>query len=87
MKEDLLGSMRDGVLAQRDALKGALVKQLKMQVPKGGIPAWRKIQAMDNLGIMDFMKLRNEYGDKAIDELFGDIYALKADGRRKQSGV
>jgi len=86
MKEDLLGSMRDGVLEQRNDLKGALVKQLKMQVPKTGVPAWRKIQAMDNLGIVDFMKLRSEYGDEAIDKLFGDIYALKADGRRKQNG-
>ena len=84
MKEDLLGSMKTKILSQRGVLKESLIKQLKMQVPKGGIPAWRQIQAKDNLGWDDFGKLIQEYGEDEIERVFGDIEKLKADGRRKQ---
>jgi hypothetical protein len=84
MKEDLLGSMKAGLLKQRGRLKEALVKQLKLQVPKGGIPAHRQIEALDNLGLMDMMKLRQEYGDDALNNLIFNIEKLRADGRRTQ---
>lgn len=82
MQEDLLGSMKEGMLAQRQRLKDALIKQFKMQVPKQDIPAIYQIYAKDNLGWEDFNNLRQKYGDKEIERVFGAIEKLRADGRR-----
>jgi hypothetical protein len=86
MKEDLLGSMKKGILAQRSRVKEALVGQLKMQVPKVGIPAWRQIQAKDNIHPTDLIGLIKEFGQDAVEKMFGDIEKLRADGRRTKNG-
>ena len=77
MKEDLLGSMREKLLSNRGSLKDALVKQLKKQVPKAGPSSMEKIWALDNLGIMDMMQLRQEFGDDAMNNLVGGIEQLR----------
>lgn len=82
MQEDLMGTMKDGMLAQRKRLKTAFVKQFKLQVPKQDIPAIYQIYAKDNLGQEDFNNLRQKYGDKEIERVFGNIEKFRADGRR-----
>jgi len=82
MKEDLLGTMREKLVEQRGVFKSALVTQLKSQVPKAGPSSMEQIWALDTLGIMDMMQIRNEYGDAALNELIGSIEKLRADGRR-----
>ena len=76
--------MKEKMLEQRGILKGALVKQLKARVPKGGIPAWRQIQAKDKVGYMDILTLVQEYGREEVERLASDIEKMRADGRRKQ---
>ena len=79
--KDLMAQMKEKMLEDRGKLKSALVEQVKKETKQTGIPAWRQVQAKDNLGLMDMMKLRNEYGDEALNELFGNIEKLRADGR------
>ena len=77
MKEDLLGAMKTQILSQRGVLKNSLIKQLKMQVPKASPSSMEQIWAVDNLGIMDMMELRQEFGDDAMNNLISGIEQLR----------
>jgi hypothetical protein len=86
VKEDFLGSIKSKMLERHNELKGALIQQLKTQVPKGGVPPSEQIKALDSLSLMDMMTLRKEVGDEALNNLIFNIEKLRMDGRRKQNG-
>ena len=84
MKDNPADIVTAKILEQTTRVSERIAKQLKNTKPfaREVTPPSVKIWAVDNLGIMDMIDIRNEFGDGAIGELIAEAAKLRADGRR-----
>ena len=84
MKENPADIVTEKFLEQTKKVSEGIARQLKGTKPFATelIPPTVKIWAMDYLGLMDMVDIRNDFGDEAINRLGLDIEKLRTDGRR-----
>lgn len=81
---DILGSMKEKFSEQQTALKDALVKQIKTEVPKQKFSPAIRDWAVDNLGIQDMQALIQEFGKEAVNQLLYESYKSRTFDKRRQ---
>jgi hypothetical protein len=85
VKEGTPDKVLKKVMARKERLSNRLTLQLKGEkhFAREKISPQMLIWAYDNLGNNDLLKLRQEFGQRAVDYLEDDIRKMRIDGRIK----